>query len=117
MLIKKIAGIDCFEVSSNPQCYISESGIRTRMMSAEAQHAELQDLAHKLRIHSVKMTTASNSGHPTSCSSMAEIMSVSVVLSDLILRVLTLSDLILSVLILYHSNHMKWIMSRSCSIV
>ena len=48
------------------------------MMSAEDQHAELQDLAHKLRIHSVKMTTASNSGHPTSCSSMAEIMSVSV---------------------------------------
>ena len=28
------------------------------------------------RIHSVKMTTASKSGHPTSCSSMAEIMSV-----------------------------------------
>ena len=27
-------------------------------------------------MHSVKMTTASNSGHPTSCSSMAEIMSV-----------------------------------------
>ena len=37
---------------------------------------ELQDLAHKLRVHSVNMTTASNSGHPTSCSSMAEIMSV-----------------------------------------
>ena len=36
-------------------------------------------LAHSLnifRVHSVKMTTASNSGHPTSCSSMAEIMSV-----------------------------------------
>ena len=49
-----------------------------RMMSAENQHQELQDLAHKLRIHSVKMTQASNSGHPTSCSSMAEIMSVSV---------------------------------------
>ena len=48
------------------------------MMSAENQNAELQDLAHKLRIHSVKMTQASNSGHPTSCSSMAEIMSVSV---------------------------------------
>ena len=45
-------------------------------MSAEDQCTELQDLAHKLRIHSVKMTTASNSGHPTSCSSMAEIMSV-----------------------------------------
>merc|ERR1719431_1914852 len=29
-----------------------------------------------VRIHSVNMTTASKSGHPTSCSSMAEIMSV-----------------------------------------
>ena len=44
--------------------------------AAEDQLCELQDLAHKLRVHSVKMTTASNSGHPTSCSSMAEIMSV-----------------------------------------
>lgn len=40
------------------------------------QATELQDLAHKLRIHSVNMTTASKSGHPTSCSSMAEVMSV-----------------------------------------
>jgi len=46
------------------------------MPSAQEQHSELQDLAHKLRIHSVNMTTASKSGHPTSCSSMAEIMSV-----------------------------------------
>ena len=37
------------------------------------QVTELQDLAHKLRIHSVNMTTASKSGHPTSCSSMAEV--------------------------------------------
>jgi len=37
---------------------------------------DLQDMAHKLRIHSVQMTTASKSGHPTSCSSMAEVMSV-----------------------------------------
>ena len=44
--------------------------------TAQEQLSELQDLAHKLRVHSVKMTTASNSGHPTSCSSMAEIMSV-----------------------------------------
>ena len=28
------------------------------------------------RIHSVRMTSASKSGHPTSCSSMAEIISV-----------------------------------------
>eukprot|EP00092_Neocalanus_flemingeri_P012225 GFUD01013181.1.p1 GENE.GFUD01013181.1~~GFUD01013181.1.p1 ORF type:complete len:623 (+),score=194.36 GFUD01013181.1:64-1932(+) len=46
------------------------------MTSAKEQQTELQDLAHKLRIHSVNMTTASKSGHPTSCSSMAEIMSV-----------------------------------------
>eukprot|EP00092_Neocalanus_flemingeri_P010962 GFUD01011805.1.p1 GENE.GFUD01011805.1~~GFUD01011805.1.p1 ORF type:complete len:623 (-),score=195.16 GFUD01011805.1:175-2043(-) len=46
------------------------------MPSALEQQTELQDLAHKLRIHSVNMTTASKSGHPTSCSSMAEIMSV-----------------------------------------
>jgi len=37
---------------------------------------QLVDIAHKLRVHSINMTTASNSGHPTSCASMAEIMSV-----------------------------------------
>ncbi|CAG0894365.1 unnamed protein product [Cyprideis torosa] len=37
---------------------------------------ELKDIATKLRIDSVESTQASNSGHPTSCSSMAEIMSV-----------------------------------------
>ncbi|XP_014233581.1 transketolase isoform X2 [Trichogramma pretiosum] len=37
---------------------------------------KLKDRAHRLRILSVQMTAASNSGHPTSCSSMAEIMSV-----------------------------------------
>ncbi|KAL6444656.1 hypothetical protein ACFW04_002031 [Cataglyphis niger] len=37
---------------------------------------ELRDIANKLRIHSVEATQASKSGHPTSCSSMAEIMSV-----------------------------------------
>ena len=36
----------------------------------------LRDLATKLRLHCVKMTQASKSGHPTSCSSMAELMSV-----------------------------------------
>jgi len=46
------------------------------MAPTPAEVTELQDLAHKLRIHSVNMTTASKSGHPTSCSSMAEIMSV-----------------------------------------
>lgn len=33
-------------------------------------------MAHKLRIHSIEMTNASNSGHPTSCASIAEVMSV-----------------------------------------
>uniref|UniRef100_A0A5S6Q4X4 TRANSKETOLASE_1 domain-containing protein n=1 Tax=Trichuris muris TaxID=70415 RepID=A0A5S6Q4X4_TRIMR len=37
---------------------------------------ELKDLANKLRIHSIRATNASNSGHPTSCCSAAEIMSV-----------------------------------------
>lgn len=37
---------------------------------------ELKDLAHKLRIDSIDATNASNSGHPTSCASIAEVMSV-----------------------------------------
>eukprot|EP00096_Caligus_rogercresseyi_P010309 TRINITY_DN370_c0_g1_i1.p1 TRINITY_DN370_c0_g1~~TRINITY_DN370_c0_g1_i1.p1 ORF type:complete len:618 (-),score=145.23 TRINITY_DN370_c0_g1_i1:244-2097(-) len=37
---------------------------------------QLNDIANKLRIHSVESTSAAGSGHPTSCSSMAEIMSV-----------------------------------------
>uniref|UniRef100_A0AAQ5ZZW1 Transketolase n=2 Tax=Amphiprion ocellaris TaxID=80972 RepID=A0AAQ5ZZW1_AMPOC len=36
----------------------------------------LRDIANKLRIHSIKATSASNSGHPTSCCSAAELMSV-----------------------------------------
>ncbi|XP_066565941.1 transketolase-like protein 2 [Amia ocellicauda] len=36
----------------------------------------LRDTANKLRIHSVKATCASNSGHPSSCCSAADIMSV-----------------------------------------
>ncbi|OWF48305.1 Transketolase [Mizuhopecten yessoensis] len=36
----------------------------------------LKDIANKLRIHSINATDASNSGHPSSCMSMAEIMSV-----------------------------------------
>ena len=36
----------------------------------------LKDVANKLRISSIEMTNASNSGHPTSCCSAAEIMSV-----------------------------------------
>ncbi|KAK4872291.1 hypothetical protein RN001_016415 [Aquatica leii] len=37
---------------------------------------ELKDIANKLRIHSVTSTQSSNSGHPTSCASIAEILSV-----------------------------------------
>jgi len=37
---------------------------------------QLKDKAHFMRIHSVNSTLASKSGHPTSCSSCAEIMSV-----------------------------------------
>ncbi|XP_053147185.1 transketolase-like protein 1 isoform X1 [Hemicordylus capensis] len=36
----------------------------------------LRDTANCLRIHSIRATCASNSGHPTSCCSAAEIMSV-----------------------------------------
>uniref|UniRef100_T1J4F3 transketolase n=1 Tax=Strigamia maritima TaxID=126957 RepID=T1J4F3_STRMM len=36
----------------------------------------LQDVANLLRIHSVKATNSSKSGHPTSCASAAEVMSV-----------------------------------------
>ncbi|XP_074134027.1 transketolase-like protein 1 [Sminthopsis crassicaudata] len=36
----------------------------------------LRDMANRLRIHSIQATCASNSGHPTSCCSAAEIMSV-----------------------------------------
>ncbi|BHF71351.1 hypothetical protein SprV_0401440900 [Sparganum proliferum] len=38
--------------------------------------ALLQDAATRLRINSIKSTNASNSGHPTSCASAAEIMTV-----------------------------------------
>ncbi|XP_039626914.1 transketolase-like [Polypterus senegalus] len=36
----------------------------------------LKDIANRLRINSIKATTAAGSGHPTSCCSAAEIMSV-----------------------------------------
>ncbi|XP_054431956.1 transketolase-like protein 2 [Pteronotus mesoamericanus] len=36
----------------------------------------LRDLANRLRIHSIRATCACNSGHPTSCCSAAEILSV-----------------------------------------
>jgi len=33
-------------------------------------------MAHKLRLHSINLTNTAKSGHPTSCSSMAEITAV-----------------------------------------
>ena len=36
---------------------------------------KLQDAAHRMRIDSIKMTDAAGSGHPTSCASMAELIS------------------------------------------
>ncbi|CAH6787004.1 Tktl2 [Phodopus roborovskii] len=36
----------------------------------------LRDVANRLRIHSIRATCASSSGHPTSCCSVAEIMAV-----------------------------------------
>ncbi|XP_074032305.1 transketolase [Leptinotarsa decemlineata] len=36
----------------------------------------LKDLATRLRIHSVESTSAANSGHPTTCSSVCEILAV-----------------------------------------
>ncbi|XP_044765995.1 transketolase-like protein 2 [Coccinella septempunctata] len=37
---------------------------------------ELKDIANKIRIHSITSTQTAKSGHPTSCSSIAEILSV-----------------------------------------
>ncbi|XP_043478533.1 transketolase-like protein 2 isoform X2 [Leptopilina heterotoma] len=45
-------------------------------MSASKNLQKLRDEANRLRILSIQATEASKSGHPTSCSSMAEIMSV-----------------------------------------
>ncbi len=41
-----------------------------------ATHEQLKKMADKLRIHSLRMTTAAGSGHPSTCLSAAEIMSV-----------------------------------------
>ncbi|KAK8729056.1 hypothetical protein OTU49_008607 [Cherax quadricarinatus] len=50
------------------------SNANTTEMEIKVQ--ELEDIANKLRVLSIKSTQASNSGHPTSCASMAEVMSV-----------------------------------------
>lgn len=43
---------------------------------AQATVQELQQMANKLRAHSIRMTTQSASGHPSTCCSMAEMTSV-----------------------------------------
>ena len=51
------------------------SGEKRQKTSEESKiDMTVQDIAHSLRIESIKMTEASNSGHPTSCSSMAELI-------------------------------------------
>ena len=42
-------------------------------MNAKERLQGLQDRANRLRIHSIRATTAAGSGHPTSCASAAEI--------------------------------------------
>ncbi|XP_054740523.1 transketolase-like protein 2 [Anastrepha obliqua] len=37
---------------------------------------DLKDIANRLRVHAIRATQASKSGHPTSCSSIAEILAV-----------------------------------------
>lgn len=46
----------------------------TRFFTSSTQ--SYKDLAARLRIHAIESTNASNSGHPTSCSSVAEVLSV-----------------------------------------
>jgi transketolase len=43
-------------------------------MSGPKSLETLRDKARRLRIHSLRMTTAAGSGHPTSCLSAAELM-------------------------------------------
>jgi transketolase len=49
---------------------------KRKAIDSEHQIEALSDIANKLRIHSINSTTASNSGHPTSCSSIADILAV-----------------------------------------
>lgn len=46
------------------------------MALSKEQLKKLEDMANILRIESIKATNAAKSGHPTSCASMAELMSV-----------------------------------------
>lgn len=56
-----------------------DDGSNKRQKTGENETDEtstaVQDIAHLMRIDSLNMTNASGSGHPTSCSSMAELIS------------------------------------------
>ena len=43
---------------------------------SKAEAIELQNAGHRLRIDSIISTTTAGSGHPSSCTSAADIMSV-----------------------------------------
>jgi transketolase len=60
----------------NPEGKKEESEVPMKKKNIGKTHKleTLYDIATKLRIHSVQMCEASKSGHPTTCSSIAEIM-------------------------------------------
>jgi transketolase len=66
-MVKKIKKVDKVKKKSASQ--------RKREEIAQ-NNKDLQDIANLLRIDSLNMTTSAGSGHPTSCLSCAEIMSV-----------------------------------------
>jgi len=43
---------------------------------SQAELVELKNAAHRMRIDSLESTTAAGSGHPSSCTSAADVMSV-----------------------------------------
>mmetsp|Transcript_34472 Transcript_34472/g.34105 ORF Transcript_34472/g.34105 Transcript_34472/m.34105 type:complete len:388 (+) Transcript_34472:14-1177(+) len=51
------------------------SNKRQKTSEENETEVKVQDIAHLMRIDSINMTNASGSGHPTSCSSMAELLS------------------------------------------
>lgn len=59
-----------------PEGKATEEGSPARKSNGEKtqQIEKLKDIANKLRIDSIKMCEASKSGHPTTCSSIADIM-------------------------------------------
>lgn len=61
---------------SNPSTPLKDTPSKKFKASEEHDIQGLKDVANRLRILSMKMTNASNSGHPTSCASMAELLAV-----------------------------------------